>query len=224
MTNRIMENECLFVRKLKEVERAARKQQIPIISGEVRQFIKGLLLVHRPRLVLEIGTGIGYSTLCLARYTPEETGIISIERDENRGLAARRIFRELGLNNRVKLKIGDAREVLPLLRSSFDFVFLDGAKGQYPQYLRLVNDHLRDGSLIVADNVLYHGLVTRQGEIPHSHRTIVYRLREYLEMIEEDLRLDSRLIKLGDGLALSLRRTIDEKNRTTGSGRESGKT
>ena len=192
------------------LEERAGKDYIPIIEAEVGQFLQLLIRAVKPRRILEIGTAIGYSTIWMARALAEEAELVTIEKDEDMYLAARENFQVAGLGEKIRPKFGDALEVLPLLGGEFDFVFIDAAKGQYLNYLELVLDQVPGGGLIIADNVLYRGYVRKSGRIAHKRRTMVRALQEYIEVIQEHPCLDSMILPLGDGLALSVKKSCPE--------------
>lgn len=189
------------------MEEKARKDYIPIIKAEVGQFLQILIKAINPRRILEIGTAIGYSTIWMARAMAEDTELVTIEKDEEMYLQARENFQAAGLADKIRPKFGDALEVLPYLGGEFDFVFIDAAKGQYLNYLELVLDLVPVGGLIIADNVLYRGYVRKSGQIAHKRRTMVRTLKEYIEVIQEHPCLESIILPLGDGLALSVKKS-----------------
>lgn len=189
-----------------EMEKRAREEYIPIIRPEVGQFLKVLIEIKRPGLILEIGTAIGYSTIWLAKAAGRGTEIVTIEKDEEKAKEALNNFKHYQLDKSINLKIGDALDIIPYLKRKFDLVFIDAAKGQYIYFLEYILDLLPVGGIIIADNVLYRGYVEKEGKIKHKRRTIVNNLREYLDKISNHSLLDSTIVPLGDGLAISVRR------------------
>lgn len=188
------------------LEERARKDYIPIIKAEVGQFLQILIKAKKPKRILEIGTAIGYSTIWMARAVEGEAEVITIEKDAEMYLAARENFQAAGLSEKIRQKYGDALEILPYLKGDFDFVFIDAAKGQYLNYLELLMDLVPVGGLILADNVLYRGYVEKEGQIAHKRRTMVRTLQKYLDFIQDHPCLDSLVLNLGDGLALSVKK------------------
>ncbi|MFW5981309.1 MAG: O-methyltransferase [bacterium] len=191
---------------LKKMEEVAAREEIPIIQTEVAQFLKVLIKIKKPKRILEIGTAIGYSTSWLARAAGKDVEIVTIEIDEAMAERAASNFKKLGIAEQVNLKIGDALEIIPYLRREFDFVFIDAAKGQYLNYLEMSLELLAKGGLIVADNVLYKGYVNRSTDIKRKRRTMVRRLEKYLDLVTNHPLLDSSVIELGDGLAISVKK------------------
>ena len=103
---------------------------------------------------------------------------------------------------------GDAGENLLQLQGKFDLVFIDAAKGQYPDYFRKVHPLLADDAVIIADNVLFRGYVRGGVEAPRRFRTIVKRLREYIDLLENSQEFQTEIFENGDGLAVSWRKNI----------------
>lgn len=186
-----------------ELERYAEKNQVPIIRGPERNLLIEAAMKAKPRKILEIGTAIGYSALLLAAYCPE-ADIDTIELDETRRQMAEETMKKAGLEGRVHCHLGDAGEVIPTLSGPYDFVYLDGPKGQYLRELRSIEPKLSEKAVIAADNVLFRGLVKKEGKVPHRYRTLVYRLREYTDYVEK--KYETRIYEEGDGLAVSLKR------------------
>ena len=186
----------------------AEAEDIPIIRKEAEYFLRWLLSVQRPERILEIGTATGYSAIYMLRHSPAQASLVTIENDAGRIPEAIKNFSLAGIKDRVSLIEGDAAEVLPGLEGSFDFVFLDAAKGQYivllPEILRL----LREGGILVTDNILQDGdTLESRFAVRRRDRTIHKRMREYLYAITHDKRLVTDLLLAGDGIAVSVKST-----------------
>ena len=188
---------------LAALEAEAAAERVPIIRAEEREAFLRAAAESRPRRILEIGTAIGYSALLLAERFPE-AAVDTVELDEKRRARAQRAVEEAGAAGRVRCLAGDAAEVIPLLTGPYDFLYLDGPKGQYLAHLRLAEPLLSDRAVIAADNVLFRGLVRAEGPVPHRYRTIVTRLRDYIAYAETHY--DTEIDTAGDGLAVSRRR------------------
>jgi predicted O-methyltransferase YrrM len=191
---------------MREIELKARERYIPIISPEIGQLFSVLIKSVRPKRILEIGTAIGYSTIWMARAAGPTVEVVTIEIDEERAREARENFQHYNLENRINLKLGDALEIIPYLHRKFDFVFIDAAKGQYLNYLELLMEIVPAGGLIIADNVLYRGYVRGRKSIKHKHRTMVNVLREYLETVTDHHLLETSVLPVGDGIAISVKK------------------
>lgn len=188
---------------LAALEEEAAAGGVPIIRAEEREALLRAAAEARPRRILEIGTAIGYSALLLAERFPE-AAVDTVELDEKRRARAQRAVEEAGAAGRVRCLAGDAAEVIPRLTGPYDFLYLDGPKGQYLAHLRLAEPLLSDRAVIAADNVLFRGLVRAEGPVPHRYRTIVTRLRDYIAYAEAHY--DTEIDTAGDGLAVSRRR------------------
>jgi len=187
----------------REMEAYAAANRIPIIRPEAADFLADIVYYKRPELVLEIGTAIGYSTLLMAAKLPPGGRIISIEINAERAVLAQAFWRRAGLSDRIRVLVGDAGEILPTLAGPFELVFIDGPKGQYLDYLKKILDKLQLGAIVVADNVLFRGLVLTDAVPPRRFRTIVSRLRAYLAFVQRDWRFKTELVPVGDGMAIS---------------------
>ncbi|MCK8825093.1 O-methyltransferase [Fuchsiella alkaliacetigena] len=188
---------------LKRLQEEALAKDIPIIDTEVGEFLSLLIAIQRPQKILELGTGTGYSTLWLAK--DNQAQIVTIELKEREAKVARKNFAELGLENRVELLVGDAVQIMADLQQEFDLVFIDAAKGQYVEYLEKALAVTKEQGVIVADNILFKGMISNDELMHPRYDTLVYRLREYIDRVMEDPGLKSSILPLGDGLAISLK-------------------
>jgi predicted O-methyltransferase YrrM len=193
---------------LARIEKRAAEKMIPILDLETSQLLRVMLQQINPSAILEIGTAIGYSAIVMARSC--QARIVTIERDKVRAEEAQENIRAAGLQDRIHLLCGDAFDIIPALRDSFDVIFLDAAKGQYPNFLERVLPLLRDGGTLFSDNVFFQGLVTGPEYVKHKLRTIVVRLREYNQMLASHPLLETAFVPLGDGMAISVKRAVRE--------------
>lgn len=198
---------------LNELEMEARRDYVPIIRRETQSLLKVLLQIKRPSRVLEVGTAVGFSALLMYTYGPEDCQITTIENYEKRIPIARENFRKAGAEKRITLLEGDAQEVLKILEGSYDFIFMDAAKGQYihffPEILRL----LSRGGLLVSDNVLQGGdIIESHFAVERRNRTIYKRMREYLSVLKNSEELETAILPLGDGVAISVKKAAGGKS------------
>nr|WP_177296286.1 O-methyltransferase [uncultured Blautia sp.] len=198
---------------LEKLEKEALASEIPIIRREMQSFIKVLLAVKKPKRILEVGTAVGFSTLLMCEYGPEELEITTIENYKKRIPIARENFRKAGREHQITLLEGDAGGILKELSPGYDLIFMDAAKGQYIHWLEDVIRLLNPDGILLSDNVL------QEGEIIESHylverrnRTIYKRMREYLYTLKHEKRLMTSILPLGDGAALSVRMSQDPEN------------
>lgn len=192
---------------LEELERHAKKDGVPIIRREMQSFLKVLMAAFRPERILEVGTAVGFSALLMKEYNPVPCQIVTIENYEKRIPIARENFRKAGCENQIHLIAGDAADVLKTLEGTFDFIFMDAAKGQYLHFLPEILRLLRSGGVLVSDNVLQEGdLIESKYAVERRNRTIYKRMREYLYELKHNELLVTSLIPLGDGVAISTKR------------------
>ncbi len=187
--------------RLSEMESFAKDNFVPIIQREAGRFLSVLVSIINPERILELGTAIGYSALLMANATTAQ--IVSIERDEEMFVKAIDNISACGMQNRIRVLHGDAETEIVNLPGKFDFIFIDAAKGQSPIHFDLALLKLAPGGIIVTDNVLYRGMVAETGDVGHKHRTIVTRLKEFLDMLCQDERFDTAILPIGDGMAIT---------------------
>ncbi len=199
----VLERETGFLR---ELENYAEHHHVPIIPPETASLLKVLIRLTKPRRVLEAGTAIGYSASIMAMSMPETGVIDSIELDDDMAEKAIKNIKAMSLDKNIRVLPGDALEVMRCLSTPYDMIFLDAAKGQYTEYFPEAMRLLNNGGLLVSDNVLYKGLVTRTEPLPHKHRTIAVKLREYLNQLCRDNRLQTAILPIGDGIAVSFKK------------------
>jgi len=192
--------------KLKEIEKKAQKEHIPIISREIANILKSIISIIDPKLILELGTAVGYSTLWMAEYMDEKAEIVTIERDEERLIRAQKNLKDFGLDQKVNFKFGDAREIVPYLRRKFDLIFIDAAKGQYLNLFKMAEEKISDDGIIICDNVLYKGLIRNKQKVDHKMRTMVVNMRKFLIYLKNNKRFKTDILDIDDGLTISSRR------------------
>lgn len=198
-------------RLLQEIAEECQEGFIPLVTPETAQFLKVLIQHKKPSRILEIGTGIGYSAILLALANPQAK-VTTIEIDEDRHERALQNFKRAGIDQRITALRGDASEVLPKLKGSFDFIFMDAAKGQYPEFFARVWPLLESGGLLVIDNIFLGGWVIDMTWPKRRKKTMVCRVRELLEMLKHHPGLTTSIVPLGDGLTVSVRRKSDEES------------
>ena len=192
---------------LDEIEKYALQNRVPVIRKSMQSLLKFLLALSKPRNILEVGTAIGFSSLLMSEYGTEDCRITTIENYEKRILQAKENFRRAGAEDRITLLEGDAADILKGLTGSYDLIFMDAAKGQYIFFLPDILRLLAPGGLLVSDNVLQDGdIVESRFAVTRRNRTIHARMRDYLYELKHDHRLETVILPVGDGAALSVRR------------------
>lgn len=191
---------------LEELEQAALETGVPVIRREMQSFIKTLLAMKKPKRILEVGTAIGFSTLLMCEYGPSDLKITTIENYEKRIPIAKENFKKAGREEQITLLEGDAGEILKTLSETYDFIFMDAAKGQYINWLPDVLRLMEKGSVLVSDNVLQEGdIMESRYLVERRNRTIYKRMREYLYELTHNPILVTSVLPVGDGAAVSIR-------------------
>ena len=204
---------------LETIEREARADDVPIIRREMQSFLKVLLLLKKPANILEVGTAVGFSALLMSEYIPAGSRITTIENYEKRIPVARNNFRRAGKEDRITLIEGDAAEVLKTLEGPYDFIFMDAAKGQYIHFLPEIMRLLPPGGCLVSDNVMQDGdVIESRFAVERRNRTIHARMREYLYELKHHEKLETSVIPLGDGVAVSVKKMKRKQNNEQTSG------
>lgn len=190
------------------IENFARENHVPIINENGRKVFIDIVKKYQPKRVLEIGTAIGYSALLTAYYSKQaDIQITSLELSPERAATAQEFIDQSPYAKQIEIILGDAAANILTLnpKQKFDMIFIDAAKGQYPDYLTKVLPLLSDNGIILADNVLFRGYVKSAEKPPRRYKTIVKRLRQYLSMLENNPDFTTTIYENGDGLALSVR-------------------
>lgn len=188
--------------ELEKIKEKALENHIPIIMDDTLEVIAKILIEKKPKRILEIGTAVGYSAMCFSKYLAEDGLIDTIERDEKRIEEAKQNFKKVEVENKINLYEGDAVEIFPTLNEKYDVVFIDAAKGKYPFFLKEALRMLKQDGIIFADNILYKGYVMSDYN-KHKQRTAVRNLREYIKETTENPNLETEILEVGDGLAIS---------------------
>jgi predicted O-methyltransferase YrrM len=187
---------------LDDILHNARENYIPVMLDATRQQLTAVVSELQPRRILEIGTAVGYSGIIMLTAAPD-AHLYTIEMDEATAARAKANFAAAGVADRVTFFLGDAREIVLQLTGSYDFVFLDGPKGQYHVFLPYLLELLNTCGILFADNILYKGLVENVATAPRKHITIARNLNTFIEQISSDERLDTRILHIGDGISIS---------------------
>lgn len=188
--------------ELEKIKIKALEEHIPIIMDETLEIIERYLRKNRPNRILEIGTAVGYSAICFTEFLSEKGIIDTIEREEERVKEARVNIKLVEVEDKINIYEGDAVEILPTLHNQYDVVFIDAAKGKYPFFLKEALRMLNKNGIIFADNILYKGYVMSDYN-KHKQRTAVRNLREYIKQVSENPNLETEILEVGDGLAVS---------------------
>ena len=189
------------MKNLREIEDYAKANKIPILLPESRSILEELILKYQPQNILEIGTAIGFSG-CLMLLLSTNSKLTTIEKSDDAIIVAKRNFEKSNLIERVTILQGDATEIIKTLKSKFDFIFLDGPKSQYLYQLPFLLNLLTKNGLILADNVLFRGMIKGDVPINRRYKKIVLNLQKLIQEVENNPELDSEILSIGDGLMI----------------------
>lgn len=190
---------------LKDMRDYAEENHVPVLERETESFIKFLLNTTKPKKVLELGTAIGYSAISFTLNSSIES-YTTVELRKDFTEIARRNIKKYNLDNVIEVINGDAYEVAKTLQSVYDIIFIDAAKGQYKKYFDECEKLLSDEGIIICDNILFRGMVTKKELAVRRKKTIIKRLSEFISYIKTNERFISSILPIGDGLLLVRRK------------------
>ena len=192
---------------LNELEQFSIETNVPIIRKEMQTLLKFLLDLTHPSNVLEVGTAIGFSSILMTENLPKESHITTIEKYEKRIPAARENFKKFGVEDRITFLTGDAADILKTLDGSYDFIFMDAAKGQYINFMPDILRLLSKGGVLLSDNVMQDGdILESKFAVERRNRTIYKRMRDYLYELTHNDELTTVILPVGDGVTVSTRK------------------
>ena len=191
---------------LKEIEEFARDNGVPIVQKEAGKFLEFMVSMKKPLRILELGTAIGYSSILMYEAAGTSPDIVTIERDSKMIELARLNLDKFNLADKIIIEEGDCLEILEKLEEPFDLIFMDAGKGHYNHFLPHCLRLLKDDGIIVADNVLFRGMVASKELVKRRKITIVKRMKTYLDLVSNDEKLITSVIPMGDGIAVTKRR------------------
>ncbi|WP_304181743.1 O-methyltransferase [Leptotrichia trevisanii] len=189
---------------IQDIKKESLAENVPIITDEVLNYMIFTARNIKAGNILEIGTATGYSGLFLAQIANQNDGFLTtMEIDENRYNKAVENFKKLGLFEKNKMVFGDALEEIPKLGKNmkYDFIFIDASKGQYLKFFEMSYELLNENGIIFIDNLMFRGLVAAdKEEIPKRYKTIVKRLKEFIEKLNKEYNFV--LLPFGDGVGI----------------------
>ena len=192
---------------LDNIKKEAIENHVPILQDVSLELIEVILSIKRPNKILEIGTAVGYSAIKFSKYLEgKDSKIKTIEISKDMYNIAKENVKNMELTEKIEIINEDATKYLETIdekKEQFDVIFIDAAKGQYLVFLENAIRLAKNGAVIIADNVYFHGRVL-SGYNEHRHRTATNRHRDYLRKISEDKRLKSTVLNVGDGVSISV--------------------
>jgi caffeoyl-CoA O-methyltransferase len=195
------ENDALIL----EMEEFAKKNSVPILSCDSAKLMEILIQMKRPKRVLELGTAIAYTTIRIARNLKEKAIIHTIEFSKDNAKLAEENIKKSGVEDKIKLFFGDAKEVMPTLEKKYDFIYLDADKEDYIDLFDLAMKLLKKKGVIFVDNLLWHGYAAA-AEVPEKYKTSTKFIREFNKIFIDHPALKTTIIPVGDGIGLGVRK------------------
>lgn len=190
---------------IKEIEEYGTLKNVPIMSEDTIETIKNIITVNEFHTILEVGTAIGYSTICFAS-TPGVTNITSIERDPIRSAIAVNNVEKSGLKN-ITLRHIDALEIE--LNDKFDLIIIDAAKSQNMKFFNKFKENLNEDGIIIIDNLSFHGYVNQTERIKSRNlRQMVNKIRKFIDFLNNNEEFTVKYIEVGDTLGVCKRKNI----------------
>lgn len=194
---------------IKEMEKYAEENNIPIMQKKGINFLCKFIEKNEIKTILEIGTAIGYSAIKMA-LTSDDIQIVSIERDQDRYIEALKNIKKAKLEKRITLILGDALNIE--LKGKYDMLFIDAAKSQYIKFFEKYKKNLVEDGVIVSDNLNFHGLVNEVDKIESRNlRQLVTKINKYREFLENNEKYETKFYKVGDGLAITYRKDLEDE-------------
>ena len=197
-----------FPELMDKMEKYAAERYIPICHVETGNFLSFMVSMLRPAKILELGTAIGYSGLWMLSDESYSKSLLTIEINKEYASIAQKNFLTAGLEKCVRIINDDISEVLPLLNESYDFIYIDAAKGQYYAWIDDCLRLLSPDGVIVMDNLFFADRIFKKGDIPHKHRTIVRNMRNLIKKLNSELTINTTIVPIGDGIAVCRKRSI----------------
>ncbi len=189
---------------LKEMEAFAAKNKIPILDWMSAEFLEQLVLINKPKSVLEIGTAIGYSSISIARKLRKKASLDTIEKSKNNIKLAKEYIKRAKLTSVINILEGDALEIMPGLDKKYDLIFLDADKEDYEKLFHYSLMLLKKGGVLFVDNLLWHGYVASKS-VPESYKKSTKVIREFNKMFINSTAIQSTILSIGDGIGLGVK-------------------
>lgn len=194
---------------LEDLERFALENRVPIVQKETAKFLELMITMNRPKKILELGTAIGYSSILMNLTLGGSCEITTIERDEKMIELANANIKKYGLQNKINILQGDCLEILENLVDEYDMIFMDAGKAHYNHFLPHCLRLLKKQGVLIADNVLFRGMVASKELATRRKVTIIKRMKSYLELVSNNDELITSVIPMGDGISVTVRKNTN---------------
>lgn len=189
---------------LKEMEEFAAEKKIPILDWKAAELLEQLILIHRPKRVLEIGTAIAYSSIRIARHLRKKGILDTIEMSKDNIVLATEYIKRAKLNSVINILEGDALKLMPDFEKKYDFIFLDADKEDYEKLFYYSLMLLKKGGLLFIDNLLWHGY-TAAKTVPASYSRSAQIIRDFNKLFTNQSLLKTTILPIGDGIGLGVK-------------------
>lgn len=189
---------------IEEMEEFALEKKIPILDWKAAELLEQLVLIHRPKRVLEIGTAIAYSSIRIARHLRKKAILDTIEKSKDNITLANEFIKRAELSATVNLLEGDALKIMPLLEKKYDLIFLDADKEDYKKLFYYSLMLLNSGGVLFIDNLLWHGYPAAK-TVPASYIRSTKLIREFNKLFVNQSSLKATIIPVGDGIGLGVK-------------------
>ena len=194
---------------LEDLEKFALENKVPIVQKETAKFLELMVTMNRPKKILELGTAIGYSSILMNLTLGGLSEITTIERDEKMIEIAKANIEKYGLQSKITVLQGDCLEILENLSDEYDMIFMDAGKGHYNHFLPHCLRLLKKEGVLIADNVLFRGMVASKELATRRKVTIIKRMKSYLELVSNNEDLITSVIPMGDGISVTVRKSSE---------------
>ena len=191
-----------MIKKVLTMREDAKKNGEPILRDKSFELLLETVKTKKPKKILEIGVNLGLSGIAMLLY---ESGasLTGIEIDEEKIALAKENYKTFGVEKRAKIFQGDASEIIPVLTGEYDFIFLDGPKGHYFEYLPHLLSVLSKGGTLFADNVLFRGYIDGSVKTPHRYATTKHSMEKFLNAITTNDNLSTKIYRFEDGVSIT---------------------
>ncbi len=191
-----------MIEEIKRLREKAKSDGEPVLRAQSFELLLQVIKENKPKKILEIGVNVGLSGIAML-LTSKESCLSGIEIDEEKMRIAKENYKKFGVFDRAKIFLGDAGEIIPVLTGKYDFIFLDGPKGHYYEFLLNLLPLLNVGGILFADNVLFRGYVNGRVKTPHRYNTTKNSMEKFLKAISEDERLKTTIYDMEDGVSIT---------------------
>lgn len=191
-------------KRIYDERKVAKENKIPVLRDASFDLLMTTVAMKAPKRILEIGTAWGHSGIAMLMTSPT-SHLTGIEFDPDAVKRTKENYKKYNLEDRTTLFAGDANEIIPLLTGPYDFIFLDGPKGHYYEYLPYLLGILSVGGVIFADNINFQGYILGDKPANHKYHTIIRTLKQYVKAVTEDENLATTVLDIEDGVAISVK-------------------